>query len=259
METPTRACTPLSAPSRWRRTVRLARLSRACCLLPAAGGGAWHTAAARDCRYEGAQPPGARPPTLLRLLPKPPSPARAAGVYQQPAATAGNGEFAAYQPSPVTRTTLYKFYAGGWVYQLTDPEGQTYWMQSYSTEFYPWDAATLQDVDATRAALTELPAGWEYDAFVIFEKTPLVANGTAYVLSDQVGGRTGISGLAGASQRCLRAAVGWVACLRPRPRASYAVPRHGAHCSTSTTTSAPTSPSRSPPARPTASRSSELS
>lgn len=42
-----------------------------------------------------------------------------------------------------------------------------------------------QDAAATTDLLTELPEGWSYDAFVIPETELLIANGTAYVVTDQ--------------------------------------------------------------------------
>ena len=107
------------------------------------------------------------------------------GIYQEAINSTGTDNMSSYQTSQVTRTTTYTFNAGEWVYQLTDAEGETYWLQSYSQQLYPWNATLLQDVPATRALLTELPAGWSYDAFVLPETVQQIANGTAVVLSDQ--------------------------------------------------------------------------
>ncbi len=72
----------------------------------------------------------------------------------------------AYNPELVVRTTTWTFNAGSEVYELTDPGGITYIMQSY---------ALIEDPDLTAEDLPslgdrlDLPEGWSYNPRVLDE------------------------------------------------------------------------------------------
>lgn len=71
-----------------------------------------------------------------------------------------------YAPDLVARTTTWTYAAGTEVYELTDPEGNVYTMQSYSR---------IVDTDLTAADLPtlgdqlELPDGWSYSSRILDE------------------------------------------------------------------------------------------
>ena len=71
-----------------------------------------------------------------------------------------------YVPGVVVRTTTWTFQAGSEVYELTDPEGNVYTMQSYSQ---------IEDRTLTAADLPglgdrlDLPEGWSYSSRVLGE------------------------------------------------------------------------------------------
>lgn len=107
------------------------------------------------------------------------------GVYSTPLASIASNETSSYGVTQVKRKTTYTFNAGGWAYQLTDDAGETYWMQSYSTQLYPFNTTLLQDPEAVTELMTGLPQGWTYEAFIIPEDAQLLADGTAFVVTDQ--------------------------------------------------------------------------
>ncbi|MEM9464079.1 MAG: hypothetical protein AAGA90_01835 [Actinomycetota bacterium] len=80
-------------------------------------------------------------------------------------ATAEVGEASEeYAPDLVVRTTTWTYQAGTEVFELTDPEGNVYTMQSYSR---------IVDTDLTAADLPtlgdqlDLPVGWSYSSRVL--------------------------------------------------------------------------------------------
>ncbi|MEM9039040.1 MAG: hypothetical protein AAGD33_03995 [Actinomycetota bacterium] len=89
-----------------------------------------------------------------------------------------------YVPELVVRTTTWAFDAGTEVYELIDPDGDVYTMQSYShivdTSIAAADLPTLGD-------RLDLPEGWTYSSRVLEE--PLVvelAEGGALVVNDDL-------------------------------------------------------------------------
>ncbi len=88
-----------------------------------------------------------------------------------------------YFPNEVQRQTIFTFLAGTEVYELTDPEGYVYIMQSY---------ATMKDRNLTRDQLAglgerlELPEGWTFTARTLTEQLEVVADGIAYVVNDDL-------------------------------------------------------------------------
>lgn len=83
----------------------------------------------------------------------------------------------------VTRHTTWKYAAGTKVFELTAPDGKVYTMQSYAQIVAK--NLTYADLDGLATRL-KLPAGWRYSVRTL--KAPLnnVADGTAYVVQDDL-------------------------------------------------------------------------
>ncbi|MBB1250741.1 hypothetical protein [Rhizobium sp. G21] len=88
-----------------------------------------------------------------------------------------------YQPTDVMRETVWLFAAGKPVFELIDPKGQVYMMQSYAQIVDP--ALTLADLPGLRERL-KLPKGWTYSTRVLAEDYKLEAKGVAHVLQDEL-------------------------------------------------------------------------
>lgn len=86
-----------------------------------------------------------------------------------------------YVVNTVQRNTVWTYLKGSMIYQLTDPDGNVYVMQSYSTQLNP--ALTLAELPTLAQTLT-LPAGWAFTTETLDEQTNLVTGGTAYVVND---------------------------------------------------------------------------
>lgn len=86
-----------------------------------------------------------------------------------------------YVVNTVQRDTVWVYLAGTLVYQLTDPDGNVYVMQSYSTQLNP--SLTLDGLPTLAQSLT-LPAGWQFGTQTLDEQLNLVTGGTAYVVND---------------------------------------------------------------------------
>lgn len=93
-------------------------------------------------------------------------------------------ESAAYAPELVVRTTTWTYDAGTEIYELTDPDGDVYVMQSYSL---------IHDPDLTAADLAmlgdrlELPDGWSFAGRVLDEHLELgLSPDGALVLQDEL-------------------------------------------------------------------------
>ena len=77
-----------------------------------------------------------------------------------------SGRSVAYRPELVVRTTTWTFDTGTEVYELIDPDGNTYVMQSY---------ALIHDPDLTAENLSalgdrlDLPEGWSYQSRILDE------------------------------------------------------------------------------------------
>lgn len=101
-----------------------------------------------------------------------------------PPEVASGGGSAPYEQSTVTRYTRYTYFAGSTIYELTDPEGQRYVMQSYSIQANPdLSRAALEDL----GPLLGLPPGWSYATPTLEQDLFLCANGLAYVVQDRFG------------------------------------------------------------------------
>ena len=86
-----------------------------------------------------------------------------------------------YTVSTVQRNTTYVFKAGRKVYELSDPQGNVYVMQSYSTQFGP--KITLKNLSKI-GPLDNLPKGWHYRARTLKKDLTLTAAGTTQIVND---------------------------------------------------------------------------
>jgi hypothetical protein len=110
------------------------------------------------------------------------------GILMARAATVQLGT-AGFDPSPyngrrVARTAMFGFAAESMVYELTDPDGAVYVMQSWCTSVDPG----LTETDLlTLADRLELPDGWTYRACVLGEPLQVMtATEEAVVLQDEL-------------------------------------------------------------------------
>ncbi|MEM9133290.1 MAG: hypothetical protein AAGE88_13155 [Actinomycetota bacterium] len=95
------------------------------------------------------------------------------------------GGSAAYSPELVVRTTTWAFQAGTELYELTDPEGNVYTMQSYALFADP--TLTAEDLPTLGDRL-DLPDGWSYSTRVAEEDFVVdLAPGGALVVNDELG------------------------------------------------------------------------
>lgn len=88
-----------------------------------------------------------------------------------------------YKVTAVERTTVFNYKAGRPVYELTSPEGDVYMMQSYSKMADP--TLTIDDL-ATLGERLKLPQGWTYKTRTLDADYALKADGTAYVVQDDL-------------------------------------------------------------------------
>jgi hypothetical protein len=86
-----------------------------------------------------------------------------------------------YVVNTVDRNTVWVYLPGTTIYELTDPDGNVYVMQSYSTQLNP--ALTLQELPTLAQTLT-LPAGWTFSTQTLTDQLNLITGGTAYVVND---------------------------------------------------------------------------
>lgn len=89
----------------------------------------------------------------------------------------------AYVPQEIARDTIFIFAAGKPVFELTDPEGQVYMMQSYAQIVDP--ALTLADL-ADLGNRLALPKGWSFSTRTLDAEFRLEANGVATVVRDEL-------------------------------------------------------------------------
>jgi hypothetical protein len=86
-----------------------------------------------------------------------------------------------FTPVRITRGTKFVFFAGRRVFQLTDPNGRRYVMQSYSQLVDPdLDFRDLRRI-GTRISL---PEGWSYRVRKLKNRLVLRANGRATIVQD---------------------------------------------------------------------------
>ena len=90
-----------------------------------------------------------------------------------------------YSPYPVSRSTIFTYSAGTEIFQLLDPDGSTYVMQSFSQQKDPsLSLSTLPSLANTLA----LPAGWKFESRVLADDLRIVTvKNPAEVLQDELG------------------------------------------------------------------------
>jgi hypothetical protein len=88
-----------------------------------------------------------------------------------------------YKPNAVKRTTVFHYKAGAPVYELLAPNGDVYMMQSYAQIVDP--KLSLGDLPNLGRRL-KLPKGWSYRTRTLDADYALVADGTAYVINDDL-------------------------------------------------------------------------
>lgn len=103
-------------------------------------------------------------------------------VLETPAGQPTVGD-AFYVPNEVQRYTIFTFLPGTTVHELTDPEGNVYMMQSYTT--IKDKRLSMDQLDELGSKLA-LPEGWTFSSRVLTERFDLVANGLAYVVNDDL-------------------------------------------------------------------------
>lgn len=107
---------------------------------------------------------------------------RLAASVRIPAASAP-GE-SAYEVAEVSRNTVFTYVAGRLVYELTDPDGERYMMQSFSRVVDK--GQQLVDLQFLRRRLN-LPPGWQFNTRVLREDFQLrTVDGIAHVVSDDL-------------------------------------------------------------------------
>ena len=78
---------------------------------------------------------------------------------------------------------MYTFKKGRYVYQLTDPCGNVYVMQSYTQQFEP--TLTIEKLSSNAmSALLELPEGWNYSYQRLNTTLQLTAAGETHIVND---------------------------------------------------------------------------
>lgn len=88
-----------------------------------------------------------------------------------------------YEVGPVTRNTVWIYDGGKPLYQLIDPQGRIFVMQSFSQEIAPLTFADLP----TLGSRLDLPDGWVYREAVPTERVDVVAvDGVAQVTQDEL-------------------------------------------------------------------------
>jgi hypothetical protein len=86
-----------------------------------------------------------------------------------------------YTVNTVQRNTIYTFKKGLLVFELTDPSGNVYVMQSYSQQIDPsLSLEKLPDIGPTN----QLPEGWSYAARRLTEDLTLTASGSTQIVND---------------------------------------------------------------------------
>lgn len=91
---------------------------------------------------------------------------------------------APYTDRHVDRNSVFEFSKGAEVYELVDPAGRTFVMQSWSTQ----RRADLAATDLPKlAGLLTLPAGWSYAARALPETLRIFGEGPATVVQDDFG------------------------------------------------------------------------
>ena len=92
----------------------------------------------------------------------------------------------AYAPNEVARDTVFTFVAGEPVFELTDPEGNVYMMQSFTTIV---DPELTYEALPTLGERLQLPEGWSYSTRVLdadYNLSTADTGGNAFVVNDDL-------------------------------------------------------------------------
>jgi len=91
-----------------------------------------------------------------------------------------------YRVRLINRKTVYFFNAGKPTFRITNPEGDVFIMQSYTTMV--WEELSLDNLaDIWTLGKLELPEGWRYDVVVPEQHYALgTEDGNAYVIQDNL-------------------------------------------------------------------------
>ena len=93
----------------------------------------------------------------------------------------------AYVPSNVTRDATWTYFANNLIFQLLDPSGNLYVMQSYARFIDPnLTYENLQDV-AYMTSQMDLPAGWSYSVAELTQQFDNISQGNAILVQDALG------------------------------------------------------------------------
>ena len=88
-----------------------------------------------------------------------------------------------YEGSEVTRNTTFVYRKGTQVYELIDPQGNVYIMQTYALIVDP----NLKESDlATLGSRLKLPKGWKYQVRTLDKDLNVRAWGKAFVIQDEL-------------------------------------------------------------------------
>jgi hypothetical protein len=84
----------------------------------------------------------------------------------------------------IARDTVFRFRAGSQIYELTDPTGARYVMQSYSLKLNPTQTI---DTLASLGSVLQLPAGWTFTTEVLTADLDVLSDdaGLATVIQDE--------------------------------------------------------------------------
>jgi hypothetical protein len=105
---------------------------------------------------------------------------RLAGTLDLPLSQAQGGDMP-YAPREVNRTTTWVYQAGKPVYEIVDPNGRIFDMQSYSTQ----KTSQTQDSLANLGTALTLPAGWSFRTRVLDADLQVTAvNQVATIVQD---------------------------------------------------------------------------
>jgi hypothetical protein len=92
-----------------------------------------------------------------------------------------------YIPSSVVRDATWTYYANKQIFQLLDPSGNLYVMQSYARFINPGlTYENLQDVDYMTSVMG-LPTGWSYSSAQLAQQFDNISEGNAVLVQDALG------------------------------------------------------------------------
>ena len=93
----------------------------------------------------------------------------------------------AYTPSNVARDATWTYFANNLIFQLLDPSGNLYVMQSYARFIDPnLTYENLQDVAYMNGQL-DLPEDWSYSVAQLAQQFDNISEGNAILLQDDLG------------------------------------------------------------------------